>query len=122
MIIIRWVLFVLALVLASYATRLLGFQFNVDISSFRAILLLFLGAGTLAILNGTLGKLLKLLTLPFSCLTLGLFSFVINALILFLTSRLFHFGFYVETFGAALVGSIFLSVANSILNLLMIHE
>ena len=40
-----------------------------------------LGVAILALLNATLGKILKLLTLPLNCLTLGLFSLVINAII-----------------------------------------
>jgi putative membrane protein len=64
--------------------------------------------------NSTLGVLLKVLTLPLTIVTFGLFLFVINALILRMTSGLVS-GFYVESFGPALIGAIVLAVVTTVL-------
>jgi putative membrane protein len=52
---------------------------------------------------------LVLLTLPVTVLTLGLFLFVINALLFWWAASLLN-GFYVSGFGAALLGSLIYSV------------
>jgi len=71
----------------------------------------------LVVCNVTIKPILTLLTLPISILTLGLFSVVINAgIFLFLAS--FIEGFTVDTFLAAIFGSIIVSVGNTIGGLL----
>ena len=69
--------------------------------------------------NSFIKPLLKLLTLPFLILTLGLFALVINALMLELTawlSRGFNLGFYVNGFWAALKGALVISIVNMLLH------
>ena len=61
------------------------------------------------ILGLTVRPVLKLLTLPINILTLGLFSFVLNALLFWFLST-FIAGFHVYSFTAALVGSFILSL------------
>lgn len=121
-ILLKWVLFVIALVIAGFFTRLLGFDFEVDYSSFRAVIMLFIAAAILVFFNETIGTLLKLLTLPLNCLTFGLFSLVINAIVLLLVSHLIHFGFHVGGFWAALVASIFIAIVNGFLNQFVPNE
>jgi putative membrane protein len=72
------------------------------------------------VLNASVRPLLKLLSLPFLILTLGLFIFVINALMLMLTgwvSRLLGIGFYVDGFWAALLGGLVVSVVSLLLSM-----
>ncbi|MGW8319763.1 MAG: phage holin family protein, partial [Candidatus Promineifilaceae bacterium] len=68
----------------------------------------------LAILNGLVRPILVLLTLPISIFTLGLFTLVINALMLLLASAFLPF-FEVNGFWAALGGSVILSAVNTVI-------
>jgi putative membrane protein len=70
------------------------------------------------VINAVIKPVLMLLSLPFLFLTLGLFTFVVNAALLLLTARLVG-EFEVEGFGAALVGSIVISVVSVILGMLV---
>jgi putative membrane protein len=113
--VLRWVLLAVSLVVASWLTGLvLPGQFVVDVKGVGDALALFVGAAVLALLNATLGKLLKLLTVPLNCLTLGLFSLVVNAAMLLAAGSL-GLGFKVEGFVAAFVGSVLLSAVNAVL-------
>ena len=72
------------------------------------------------LLNASIRPLLKLLSLPIIILTLGLFIFVINALMLMLTgwlSGLLDLGFYVAGFWDAFVGGLIISVVSFLLSL-----
>ena len=57
---------------------------------------------------------LSFLTLPINVLSLGLFSFILNALLLMFTASLVP-GFGVESFWLALLASLFLSLVNAVL-------
>ena len=63
----------------------------------------------IGLFNATFGLLLKVITLPLGVLTFGLFFLVINAVILWFSSK-FVPGFRVETFKAALLGALALAV------------
>jgi putative membrane protein len=65
----------------------------------------------IGLVNTTIGTLLKLLTLPIGCLTLGLSSLLINGLMFMLAANLVP-GFRVDGYLAALLGSIVMSVVN----------
>jgi putative membrane protein len=69
-------------------------------------------------LNATLGLVLKILTFPFTILTFGLFWFVINAIILEITST-FVRGFFIRSFFSALIGAIALTLVNMLLKALV---
>ncbi|RPI57788.1 MAG: phage holin family protein [Acidobacteria bacterium] len=72
------------------------------------------------VLNASVRPLLKLLSLPILILTLGLFIFVINALMLLLTgwvSGLLGLGFYVDGFWAALFGGVIVSIVSLLLSM-----
>lgn len=66
----------------------------------------------LALLNAVVRPILFVLTLPITILTLGLFSFVINA-VLFLFAASFIEGFEVANFWYALIGSIIMSIVST---------
>jgi putative membrane protein len=68
----------------------------------------------LAVLNFFLKPILIILTLPFTILTLGLFLFIINALIVYFASDLVR-GVHVKSFGWALLFSFLLSLLTSLL-------
>jgi putative membrane protein len=77
-----------------------------------------IAALVIGLVNATLGLLLKILTFPLTILTLGLFWFVINALMLELAAWLVN-GFYVRNFIAALIGAVMLSLVSSVLQWLV---
>ena len=71
----------------------------------------------LGLINAIIKPVISLLALPITILTLGLFSLVINALMLSLASSLVS-GFHISSFGSAF----FASIALSILNMLFIND
>lgn len=77
----------------------------------------FLAVVVLSLLNAVVKPVLLILTLPINFLTLGLFTFVINALVILLASALVP-GFRVDGFVSALLFSIVLSVVNSIVGMI----
>ena len=85
---------------------------GVTIAGWEVLLVVAVVWGVLAIL---LKPILILLTLPINILTLGLFTFVINALLITLMSRLVA-GFRVEGFGTALLAAVVLALVNLVLN------
>jgi putative membrane protein len=75
----------------------------------------FVFAVVLAILNFFIRPLLILFTLPVTILTLGLFLFIINAIVVLLASRFVH-GIRIDGFGWALLFSLILSLVSSIMD------
>ncbi len=75
----------------------------------------FFAAVVLGFVNGFIRPIFTILTIPFTILTFGLFLFVINAIMLSLTSVLVP-GFYVAGFLSALIGSIIVSLVSSLLH------
>lgn len=72
------------------------------------------------VLNASVRPMLKLLTFPLLILTLGLFTFVINALMLWLTgwvSGLLNLGFHVGGFRPAFLGGLVVSIVSLLLSL-----
>jgi putative membrane protein len=74
-----------------------------------------IAALVIGFINATIGLVLKVITFPLTLVTLGLFWFVINALMLELASALLSPGFKVSGFLAAFVGAIVLSLVNLLL-------
>ena len=75
-------------------------------------------------LNAALKPLLILLTLPFLVLTLGLFTLVVNAFLLWMTSALsgaLGLGFHVSGFGAAFLGALVVSGVSVLLSIFASH-
>lgn len=77
-----------------------------------------IAALAIGFINATIGVVLKILTFPLTLVTLGLFWWVINALMLKFASALVP-GFQVRGFFAAFVGAIVLSLVNMILKWLV---
>src|ERR1051326_8965490 len=67
----------------------------------------------IGLINATLGLILKLLTLPLTIFSFGIFLLVINAAMLMLASKLAP-GFHVDGFGPAFIGAILIFVLNMI--------
>lgn len=80
-----------------------------------------IAALAIGFINATIGIVLKIVTFPLTLLTLGLFWFVINALMLEFASALVP-GFHVRGFWAAFVGAIVLSMVNMLLKWLVFPE
>jgi putative membrane protein len=97
------------------ATRLVpGISFDGD---WRLLLVVALVFG---VINVSVRPVLMLLTLPFLIVTLGLFTFVLNGLMLWLTSAIsdaLGLGFHVSGFGAAFVGALVVTVVSFVLSL-----
>ncbi|MBT4277750.1 phage holin family protein [Candidatus Falkowbacteria bacterium] len=109
MIILNWLIMALSILIAAYIVP------GVTISGIWAALWL---AIFLALVNVILKPLLILITLPINILTLGLFTFVINALLILLSSTVIK-GFEVSGFLAAILFSILLSIISYILGALI---
>ena len=108
-IVVRWLLLAAALLLVA---RLYP---GVAVASFGSALI---AALVLGLLNTLLRPILVLLTLPVTVLTLGLFLFVINALMFYFAASILQ-GFSVSGFGAALIGSLLYSVCGLVIDAAM---
>lgn len=107
--ILKWLLLAGALLLVAYIYG------GVRISGFGAALL---AAALIGLLNALVRPLLVLLTIPITFLTLGLFLFVINALMFWAASGLMG-GFVVSGFWAALIGSLLYSLLGAAIDSLL---
>ncbi|NCN71054.1 MAG: phage holin family protein [Rhodoferax sp.] len=97
--IFKWLLSAAALLCVAYLYN------GVVVSSFGAAMMAALVIG---LFNLVLRPVLVVLTLPVTVVTLGLFLFVINALMFWAASGVLD-GFYVRSFSAALLGSLIYS-------------
>ncbi|HXZ33819.1 MAG TPA: phage holin family protein [Terriglobales bacterium] len=78
-----------------------------------------IAAVVIGLVNATLGLFLKVITFPLTILTLGLFWFIINAIMLELASA-FVPGFHIRGFASAFWGGIVLSLVNMLLKWLVL--
>jgi putative membrane protein len=109
---LNWVLSALAVWVVSKIVP--GFY----VSGLVAALIAALAIG---FINATLGLLLKIITLPLTLLTLGLFWLIINALMLELASAVVP-GFQIHGFLAAFIGAIVLSLVNLLLKAIVMPK
>jgi putative membrane protein len=102
--------------LAVYLTSILipGFYVSGPIAALIA-------AVVIGFVNATLGFVLKIITIPFSIITLGIFLLVINGLMLEVASA-FVPGFHIQSFGAAFIGAIVLSIISMLLRWIIVPE
>jgi len=103
---VRWLLLGAALLLVA---QIYG---GVSVAGFGSALI---AALVLGLLNTLVRPLLVLLTLPVTLLTLGLFLFVINALLFWAAASVLA-GFHVAGFGAALIGSVIYSLCGMVID------
>ena len=102
---IRWLILTASIMAASYIIS------GIHVSSFFSA---FFAAAILGILNAFFRPILIILTLPINIITFGLFTFVINALMLKMASGIIP-GFYVYGFWSAVLGSLIISIINWLL-------
>lgn len=106
---LTWLVTAISLIVTAYIVP--GFI----VKSFAAALV---AAVILGLVNATVRPIVVVLTLPLTFVSLGLFLFVINGIMLLLVSRLTPgFGLIITGFGPALLGSIVLTIVASVLNL-----
>jgi putative membrane protein len=103
---VRWLLLAAALLLVAHLYP------GVTVKSFGSAMI---AALVLGLLNALLRPLLVLLTLPVTVLTLGLFLFIINALMFYFAASMLE-GLSVASFGAALIGSLIYSLCGMVID------
>ncbi len=106
--ILRWILNIIAIIITS--ALLAGFE----VTLWGAIV----GSVFLGVVNAIIRPILLFLTLPLNVLSLGLFTFVINGLMLWLTSVTIQ-GFDLISFWWAILSAIVLSILSFIISLLI---
>jgi putative membrane protein len=102
---LKWILSACALLAVAH------FYSGVEVMSFGSALI---AAFVIALFNTFLRPVLVVLTLPVTLITLGLFMFVINALMFWAASGVLD-GFHVKGFAAALAGSLLYSLAGMVI-------
>lgn len=110
--------------MALWLTVLLGQKMGIEGLGFKdgdrttnAVIATVVMVLVLTVVNATIGLLIKFLTTPLNCLTLGLFSFVVNALMFMLAAVAVNklgYGFRVDTFGAGLFGSVVMGLLSAV--------
>ena len=104
--IIQWFISASALLLVAYLYS------GVQVDSFGSALI---AAFVIGLCNAVLRPVLVLLTLPVTIVTVGLFLFVINALMFWSAAGVLG-GFHVSGFGAALLGSLLYSLIGVVID------
>lgn len=102
---ISWLLSAISLLIVAYIVP------GIEVRGLAAALIAPIVIG---LANVTLGFVLKILTLPLTLFTFGIFLLVINALMLELAAFLVP-GFFVASFGSAFIGAIVMSVVGLVL-------
>jgi putative membrane protein len=105
-VLLRWLVLTAAVLAASWLLD------GIRVSGLAPALL---AAALLGILNAFLRPVILLLTLPINLVTLGLFTFLINALMLKIVSELIN-GFSVHGFWTAVFGALIISIVSGLLN------
>lgn len=105
--VINWVISGVAIVISAYLLP------GIHLSGFKAALLTAL---VLGLINAFIKPVLSLLTLPLTILTLGLFSLVLNALLIMLVTKIVP-GFQIQGFLWAVAFSVVLTLVNWVLSI-----
>ena len=112
---VRWAITGLSLFVAAWLVP--GIRVAPNAWTVFAVMAVILG-----LVNAVIRPLLKFLSCPLIVLTLGLFVLVINGITLWLASsiavRWFHVGFHVDSFGAAFLGALIVSIVSMVLTAL----
>lgn len=114
--VIRLLANAVALAIASWAVAGITLE---GATTGRRILTLLIVAAIFGVVNAIVKPVVKLLSLPFIILTLGLLTFVINAVMLLLTSWItgkLDVQFHVDGFWSALLGSLIITAVGILLN------
>ena len=103
----EWILRTLVLLIITYFVP--GFKIDSYLTAFTVALVL-------GVLNMLLKPILVFFTLPLNILTLGLFTFIINAVLLMVASTLVK-GFRIDSFGTAVIAAVVISLISSVLGM-----
>jgi putative membrane protein len=122
--VLRWLTNAIALLAAAFVVP--GIHLSASGKpGFNEWVTLAIVAAIFGVINAIIRPVVLLLTLPLTIVTLGLFVFVINALMLMLTSRIaraFDLAFRVDGFGPALLGALVIAVVGFILGRILSAE
>ena len=110
--IVRWVISGIALAIVGN----LGIGVKYDNISSLAIATIVIG-----LVNSLIRPVLAFLTLPLTCLTFGLFGFVLNAILFYVAGNAVN-GFHVETAMGAIVGPILMGLISGVLNMFLVDN
>ena len=122
---LRWFINAVALLAAAFVVPGIRLTASATSPGLNEWMTLALVALIFGLIHAIIRPVVFLLTLPLTILTLGLFVFVINALMLLLTSGIaqaLDLGFRVQGFGSALLGALVISVVSFVLGRLLISE
>ncbi|HEY8552358.1 MAG TPA: phage holin family protein [Thermaerobacter sp.] len=109
---IRWLINAGAILLVAWLLE------GIDVSGPGTALV---AALVLGLVNAVIRPVVLFLTMPLGCLTLGLFTFVVNALMFWLAAAVVP-GFEVEGFVSALLGSLLVSVVSTVASRLWVDR
>lgn len=113
--ILRWIASAIALVITVYIAQALNIDLKFSTTGTALAVTAFEAALVIGLVNAIVRPIVKLIALPITCLTLGMFSFVVNAFMFWLVSS-FVPGFHVGGFIPALFGSVVMSIVSGPLN------
>ena len=118
---LRWLINALALFAAAVVVKGIG----VEEARWAGWVVFALVALIFGLVNALVRPLLKMLTCPLILLTLGLFTLIVNAFMLWLTGAISQFlglGFYVRGFWSAFWGGLVVSIVSVVLSLVVRDE
>jgi putative membrane protein len=104
--VIRWLFLAVAILIAAHLIE------GIEVKGLWSAVF---AAAILGVLNAFFRPILIILTLPINILTLGLFTFVINAVLIMMASCVIR-GFQVHSFWSALLGSLVISIVSWLLS------
>ena len=117
---VRWLIVTVSLFLAAWIVP------GIEVVGGNAWLIYGIMAMILGLANMLIKPLLKFLSCGIILLTFGLFSLVINAAMLLLSSRIaetwFNVSFHVQDFWSALLGGLIVSIVSTILNAILLDK
>lgn len=122
---LRWFVNAVALLAAAFIVPGIRLTASATSPGLNEWMTLAVVALIFGLINAVIRPVVFFLTLPLTILTLGLFMFVVNALMLLLTSRIaqaLDLGFRVDGFGAALLGALVISVVSFLLGRVLTSE
>ncbi len=108
----KWFILSLGIFFASYI--LPGFHVT-------TVWMIIIGAAFLGLFNVTIKPLLLVLTLPFNILTLGLFTFIINGLVLFIVGSIMK-DWTIDSFWTAILAALIISIISLAVNFIFAED
>lgn len=107
----RWILSILLNAISLLIVSEIFTSFHVE-----GFMTALLASIVLGLLNFIVRPILAFFAFPITFLTLGLFMFVINAIILMIAQSIFDEAFVIESFGTAIIASVVIAIINALLN------